>query len=147
MGTHASAISVEKSIEPVNKPVGEFRVSKIDGIRDTRKRSCGQRPSLRMRKKQIQVCARVCVHECVWTVCTNFSSSCSTKRNLQRDDRWCNGSSQHPRRFFDPPLAEPGPFKPIIRGGTRVERSPGKKCARLSRRIGSYTPRERGRGS
>lgn len=149
MGTHASAISVEKSIEPVNKPVGEFRVSKIDGIRDTRKRSCGQRPSLRMRKKQIQVCARMCVHECVcvWTVCTNFSSSCSTRRNLQRDDRWCNGSSQHPRRFFDPPLAEPGPFKLIIRGGTRVERSPGKKCARLSRRIGSYTPRERGRGS
>lgn len=146
MGTHASAISVEKSIEPVNKPVGEFRVSKIDGIRDTRKRSCGQRPSLRMRKKQIQVCARVCVHECVWTVCTNFSSSCSTRRNLQRDDRWCNGSSQHPRRFFDPPLAEPGPFKPIIRGGTRVERSPGKKCARLSRRIGSYTPREGGGG-
>lgn len=93
------------------------------------------------------VCTCVCVHECVWTVCTNFSSSCSTRRNLQRDDRWCNGSSQHPRRFFDPPLAEPGPFKPIIRGGTRVERSPGKKCARLSRRIGSYTPRERGRGS
>ena len=147
MGTHASAISVEKSIEPVNKPVGEFRVSKIDGIRDTRKRSCGQRSSLRMRKKQIQVCARMCVHECVWTVCTNFSSSCSTRRNLQRDDRWCNGSSQHPRRFFDPPLAEPGPFKPIIRGGTRVERSPGKKCARLSRRIGSYTLREEGRGS
>lgn len=80
------------------------------------------------KERDTSVCTCVCVCVClrVWTVCTNFSSSCSTRRNLQRDDRWCNGSSQHPRRFFDPPLAEPGPFKPIIRGGTRVERSPAK---------------------
>lgn len=146
MGTHASAISVEKSIEPVNKPVGEFRVSKIDGIRDTRKRSCGQRP-LRMRKKQIQVCARMCVHECVcvWTVCTNFSSSCSTRRNLQRDDRWCNGSSQHPRRFFDPPLAEPGPFSRLF-AAEREWNGPRAKSARDYRDESARTRLVRGGG-
>lgn len=75
MGIHASANSVEKSIEPVNKPVEEFRVSKIDGIRDTRKRWCGLRPPLRMRKKEIQVFVRVyvCVCVCACGPCARIS--------------------------------------------------------------------------
>lgn len=91
------------------------------------------------------VCTYVCAWVCVWTVCTNFSSSCSTRRNLQRDDRWCNGSSQHPRRFFDPPLAEPGPFSRLF-AAEREWNGPRAKSARDYRDESARTRLVRGGG-
>lgn len=97
----------------------------------------------RNRYKCVHVC--VCMSVCVWTVCTNFSSSCSTRRNLQRDDRWCNGSSQHPRRFFDPPLAEPGPFSRLF-AAEREWNGPRAKSARDYRDESARTRLVRGGG-